>query len=142
MYADRLFRYKDPEKYYSPGEFLKITDGAGTTKSFRACLAQYIRKYNAERFAAIGHKTALLPDGRFIMCSAGVPEKIPETDNRLFDYFCYLNVKEFWEQFENIRNMNYENWPSIVDTAGLLSVSEYKKTIFQSEGAKRQLIIK
>ena len=77
-----------------------------------------------------------MPSGKFVRRSA---ENFNETDNRLFDYACYLGVKGFWEQFENIRNMNYEKWPGIADAAGFWGVPEYKELLFRSE---RQMIIK
>ena len=132
-YRDLLFKYREYDKYYYGSEFSERTDGAGITRSFRAFLAQYIKKYSAEHFSAIGHKIELRPNGKFFARGAG---NFKETDNRLFDYACYLGVKEFWEQFENIRNMNYENWPGIVDAAGLLSVPEYKKLFFNRKAQK------
>lgn len=126
-YSDLLLKYRDYDKFYSSGEFAERTDGAGITRISRACLAQYIREYNTEHFAAIGHKAELLPNGKFVICGT---ENFKETDNRLFDYVCYLGVKGFWEQFENIRNMNYEKWPGVVDAAGFDGIPEYKKLFF------------
>lgn len=137
-YFDLLFRYREYDKYFSCGEFAERTDGAGITRSFRACLTQYIREYRDKWFASIECKAELLPNGKFVICGT---ENSKEKDNRLFDYVCYLGVKGFWEQFENIRNMNYEKWPGIVDATGFDCIPEYKKLFFQLGGVERQLII-
>ena len=138
VYYDLLFNYREYDKFYSCDEFAERTDGAGITRSFRACLTQYIRERRTEQLTLFGYKAELLPSGKFVRRSA---ENFNETDNRLFDYVCYLGVKGFWEQFENIRNMNYEKWPAIVDAAGFDDIPEYKKLFFQLGGAERQLII-
>ncbi len=137
-YSDLLLKYREYDKYYSCGEFAERTDGIGITKSFRAYLTRYIREKRTEQPTSFGYKAELLPSGKFVRRRA---ENCEETDNRLFDYACYLGVKEFWEQFENIRNMNYEKWPSIVDAAGCEGSSECKKLLFLLGGTERQLII-
>lgn len=45
VYAERFLRYKDPDKYYPVGDFQKRTNGLGLMRSFRACLAEYIKEY-------------------------------------------------------------------------------------------------
>lgn len=137
-YSELLFKYREYDKFYSRSEFAERTDGAGITRGFRAFLAQYIKERRTGQSALFGYKAELLPSGRFIRHDA---ENFKETDTCLFDYACYLGVKEFWEQFENIRNMNYEKWPGIIDVAGSDSISEYKKMFFRLEGEERQLII-
>lgn len=137
-YSDRLFKYREYDKYYSVGEFADRTDGAGITRGFRACLTKYIKEIRTEQLALFEYKAELLPSGRFIRRSA---ENGKKTDNRLFDCACYLGVKGFWERFENIRNMNYEKWPGIVDAAGFDGAPEYQKLFFRLGGAERQLIL-
>lgn len=137
-YSELLFKYREYDKFYSHGEFAERTDGAGITRSFRAFLAQYIKEKRTGQLDLFGYNAGLLPSGKFILLCT---ENIKETDARLFDYACYLGVKEFWEQFENIRNMNYEKWPGIVDATGSDDISEYKKLFFRLGDKERQMII-
>lgn len=137
-YSDLLFKYREYDKFYSCDEFAERTGGAGITRSFRVCLTQYIREKRTEQLTLFGYKAELLPSGKFVRHSA---ENFNETDNRFFDYACYLGVKEFWDRFENIRNMNYEKWPGIVDATGFDDIPKYKKLFFQLGGAERQQII-
>lgn len=144
-YAERFLHYKDPDKYYSPGEFQKLTDGLGITRSFRAYLTEYIREYEPDVIPLMEYKTDILSDGRFIGYSANSPNTIIklEDDNiRLFDYMCYLDINDFWDGFEEIRDMNHEKWPMIIDTADLANAPNFNELLIKSCGLQRQLILK
>ena len=144
-YAERFLHYKDPDKYYSPGEFQKLTDGMGTTRSFRACLAEYIRDYKTEIFPKYGCEVDLLSDGRFVSSGANSSNddiSVNEADTKLFDFLCYIDVNAFWGRFEDIRNMNHEKWPMIIDAVDLLNSPDYDELRSKAISLGRQLIIK
>lgn len=144
-YAERFLHYKDPDKYYSPGEFQKLTDGMGTTRSFRACLAEYIRDYKTEIFSKYRCEVNLLSDGRFVSFSANSSNdgiSVNEADTKLFDFMCYIDVNAFWGRFEDIRNMNHEKWPMVIDGVALLNNPDYDELRLKAIGLGRQLIIK
>lgn len=145
VYAERFQHYKDPDKYYSPGEFQKLTDGTGTMRSFRACLSEYIREYEPDVTPLMEYKMDILSDGRFVGYSANSPNtivKLIDDDIRIFDYLCYLVVNEFWDRFEEIRDMNHEKWPMIIDTADLENAPNFNKLLIKSRSLQRQLILK
>ena len=112
-FAERFLCYKDPDKYYSLGDFQKKTAGTGLTRSFRVSLAAYIREHE--------------PCHSFL-------EKY---DKKLFDYKCFLCVNEFWDNFENIRDMNHEKWPLIIDTKNL----QRNMDLMEALSLGRQLIV-
>lgn len=145
VYAERFLHYKDPDKYYFPGEFQKLTDGAGTTRSFRACLSKYIRDYEPDVTPLMEYKMGILSDGRFVCYDANSPNtitKLEDGDLRLFDYLCYLDVNDFWNSFEEIRDMNHERWPMIIDAADLVNAPNFNELLTKSYGLQRQLILK
>ena len=145
VYAERFLHYKDPDKYYSPGEFQKLTDGIGTTRIFRAYLSEYIREYEPNVMPLTEYRIDILSDGRFVGYSANSPNtiiKLEDDDIRLFDYLCYLNVNDFWDRFEEIRDMNHEKWPMIIDAADLANVPNFNELLKKSCVLQRQLILK
>ena len=113
VYAERFLHYKDPDKYYPLGDFQKRTDGMGLTQTFRACLAEYMKKYE--------------------------PNDI--TDNKLFDLECYLSVNKFWSSFENVRNMHHEKWPMIIDVTDFRKNEDFNALVDKALGLRRQLIM-
>ena len=143
FYAERFLHYKDPDKYYPDGDFQKRTNGTGMTRSFRAYLAEYIRNYETFNLLSYGHKIELCSDGRFVGCSAKVynsPAESVDYVKKLFDYKCYLDVNDFWSGFEDIRDMNHEKWPMIVDSEDFNGHLDFKE-LFKKSNLGRQLII-
>lgn len=53
IFSTRLLHYKDPEKYYSFGDFQRKTNGFGFTKAFRIYLKEYFKKHGACGFLRI-----------------------------------------------------------------------------------------
>ncbi len=92
-YAERLLRYRNPEENYPRGVFRERTNGMGLTRSFRACLAKYLKEIKQEN---------------------GSPPRYDSPE--LNDFLCYLNVVGFWDRFEEIRNLNYVRRPLIIES--------------------------
>lgn len=144
-YAEHFLHYKDPDKYYQSGDFQKRTNGLGRTRSFRACLAEYIKDYEMSNFPSDGYKIKLCPDGEFICCSEddfSPSAETTERNKRIFDYKCYLAVVDFWDCFENIRDMNHEKWPLIVDSTKNHDYLELEKFLDKTKSERQMIIMK
>ena len=143
VYAERFLRYKDPDKYYPVGVFQKRTNGLGLTRSFRACLTEYIKKYEPSDLFSDGCLIKLCSDGRFVRCDAKGTGSIADSNEfnkNLFDYKCFLDVNCFWSCFEDIRDMNHEKWPLIIDAEDLQEQIKFKKRR-EKEVETRQMIV-
>lgn len=112
-YSDRFLHYKDPERYYASGEFQKKTDGVGLTRSFRACLAEYMKVH-----------------------------RVDETDRRRADFLCYLHVIKFWDCFQDIRDMHHEKWPIIIEAGEQYGNAEFAELLVAQSALGRQLLLK
>ena len=87
----------------------------------------------------------MLSDGRFVSFSANSSNdgiSVNEADTKLFDFMCYIAVNAFWGRFEDIRNMNHEKWPMVIDGVALLNNPDYDELRLKAIGLGRQLIIK
>ncbi len=143
IYAERLLHYKDPDTYYPAGDFQKRTNGWGLMRSFRACLSEYIKKYEPISLFSDKGFINLCPDGRFVRCDAkeaGPIDTPPALHNKLFDYTCFLAVNCFWSRFEDIRDINHEKWPLIMDAENSQEQMEFKE-LLEKTGLGRQMII-
>ena len=97
-----LERYASEEKFYRAGEFARVTDGMGTTYSFRRCLKEYLNQ-----------KTVAATD----------------EDNSAIRF---INTVCFWDDFGKIRNMHYDGKPLLVKDASpdiVCSIQEYDRQI-------------
>lgn len=144
-YSERFLHYKDPEKYYASGEFQKKTDGDGLTRSFRACLTEYMKVHEADGSPFGDNSICILPDGRLIgNCGLRNPKgQITDgTSSWRFDFLCYLHVIKFWDCFQDIRDMHHEKWPIIIE-AGEPYDSDAFAELLETQGTLgRQVILK
>lgn len=143
-FSKRLFHYRDPGRYYAFGDFQKKTNGSGLTQTFRIYLKEFIQKYESCDSFADSCKTALRSDGGFIWRCADAPGSITdlnERDKKLFDYACFIDVNKFWSGFEDIRDINHEKWPMLIDAGNTSEHPDFHKLLVQSRSLGRQLII-
>ena len=116
-FSDKFKYYKDTEKHYSKKEFSGLTDGIGDTRLFRACLNDHIKRSNQD-FSKDGIGAIIIDDtGR--MVSDGKPspfeqEPLSGSDPVVFEFLSFLNVCRFWQEIEEIRDLNHVNWPMII----------------------------
>ena len=52
-----------------------------------------------------------------------------EFSKKLFDYKCFLDIHYFWSCFEDIRDMNHEKWPLIIDAGDLQKQIKFKELL-------------
>ncbi len=118
-YTGRFRQYKDPEKYYGKTAFSRRTDGIGNTQTFRAVLNRFLEKPN--RYGVI-----FMPNGEVITDDA--PDELP--------LYMFLLLNEFWDEIEDIRNLNGVRLPPIISVGNIKE--QPIKNILKSE---KQLIL-
>ncbi len=106
--AERLCRYRDPERFYEENEFNKLTDGIGETPTFRLCLKDYIDRYLPRRFTN-NTNLVLCPDGRFVAENGRAPR--PGADRERFELACFACVNRFWQEVEAVRDLHHAPLP-------------------------------
>ena len=111
------------------------TASLADTKTFRSQLVQYIKTFQPEPINCIkDYQTAINPQGRFEVFYHGASGKVSlsTTEEKLFLYICFLNLAEFWEDIEKLRDIHYEKKPLVIqnflefldestDTSGLIA---------------------
>lgn len=100
------------------------------------------KKYEPSDLFTDGCLIKLCSDGRFVRCDAKGSGSIPDPNefNKLFDYKCFLDVNYFWSCFEDIRDMNHEKWPLIIDAEELQEQIEFKE-LLKKTSLGRQMIV-
>lgn len=143
-FSNRLLHYKDPEKYYALGDFQKKTNGSGSTQTFRTYLKEFIQKYGTNDSFTDSYKAELRSNGSFVRCCPTPPYSIAdlnEREKKLFDYDCYIEVNKFWCGFEDIRDINHEKWPMLIDAGDLSKYIGFHKLLAKSKGLGKQMIV-
>lgn len=116
-YPHKLLKYKDLLKYYPNGDFAKLTNGYGTTRSFRGFITDYIKHFkpiklrdNKELYLKLSSngefKVEYLDSDKDVFLS--------ESENILYHYFSFVNVADFWTRAEKIRNLNFVSKPLFI----------------------------
>ncbi len=116
-FPHRLVRYKDILKYYPNGNFATITNGYGTTRSFRGFMVQYIKHFKPLRLRKDKNLfLKLLSNGEFQVGTLNSDEKffLSESENTIYHFLSFISIADFWDRAEKIRNMNGVKKPLIV----------------------------
>lgn len=116
-FPHKLFKYRDLLKYYPNGDFSVLTNGYGTTRSFRAFMTDYIKHFKPIRLMV--NKDLFLKlsnDGEFNAGFINSNDKffLSESENVLYHYLSFISIADFWSRAEKIRNLNHVNKPLIV----------------------------
>ena len=116
-YPHKLVKYRDLFRYYPNGDFSTLTNGYGTTRSFRGFMTHYINNFEPIK---LRHDKELFlkltPDGEFKVGYLGSEENIylSETENVLYHFLSFINIADFWDRCERIRNMHSLKKPLVV----------------------------
>lgn len=115
--APRLLKYTAEERFYAPRELENATRGATKLGFFRKHLRSFIRHSAPEpiregkRYELVlgddGEYSVRVRDGDF-------PALLSEAEERIFAYLCFLKTAEFWQGFEEIRNLGAVKKPLTV----------------------------
>ena len=146
-FSDRFRKYKDVERFYPDGSFRQLTDGTGNTRTFRACLNGYIRRFQPQILPA-GRDIWVDIDeaGRFVTEGGGkqnTTDGLNEYEDRLFELMCFLNVNRFWKEFEEIRDLNHIDRPLFITglAGGSREVKDIRGCISETLTADRQIFL-
>ena len=118
-YPHKIKYYKDLEKYYPDNSFADLTDGIGTTKTFRSYLRNYLCAYKPQRLRKDKEFLLILSDnGEFKVIHPDLPiDTMPylsESENILYHYLCFLNLSEFWYGIEQIKDIHHIRRPLLI----------------------------
>ena len=81
-------------------------------------------------------QTAALPG-----TAPGSITDLNERDKKLFDYACFIDVNKFWSGFEDIRDINHEKWPMLIDAGNLNEYPDFHRLLAKSKSLGKQLVI-
>ena len=116
-YPHKLFRYKDLLEYYPQGNFAALTNGYGTTRSFRGFITNYIKHFKPIRLREDKDLfLKLSKDGEFRVGYLNNDEKVflSESEKVIYHYLSFISIADFWSRAEKIRNLNRVKKPLIV----------------------------
>ena len=103
-------QYLDEDRYYSSGELSKCTDRLSEIKAFRSYLKTFIKDFKPETIRdGKRYELYLKKDGRYAVRYKGdndMPVFLSESEQTLFRYLCFLRTAEFWQGFEELRNLH------------------------------------
>ncbi len=116
-YPLRLAYYKD-NKYFYKGKFSAQTNGIGETRSFRAFVSEFIKSYKPELINKEKDLwLSLKSNGEFVVTKGEkgkATADLTPKDFFLYNLLCFLNLVRFWDEFNEIRNINTRKNPVII----------------------------
>ena len=111
-------QYLYEDRYYSPSNLSKCTDQLSETKAFRSYLKTFIKDFKSETIRdGKRYELYLKKDGRYAVRYKGdndMPVFLSESEQTLFQYLCFLRTAEFWQGFEELRNLHCVKKPIII----------------------------
>ena len=145
-FPHKLFRYRDLLKYYPNGDFSAITNGYGTTRSFRGFITDYIKHFKPIKLREDKDLYLKLSnEGEFNVGLINSNEKVflSESESVLYHYLSFISIADFWSRAEKIRNLNRVNKPLIVSRfLELLDDSiDLSEVVTKTRKIDRQVII-
>jgi hypothetical protein len=149
--AQKMFfkpiQYLDEDRYYSSGDLSKCTDRLSEIKAFRAYLRAFIKDFQPELIReGKRYELYLKKDGRYAVRYKGdhdMPVFLSESEQTLFRYLCFLRAAEFWQGFEELRNLHALKKPLLVkDFLSRLDESiDTKDVLERTKRLNRQIIM-
>ncbi len=116
-YPLRLACYKD-NKYFYKGKFSTLTNGIGETRFFRAYLNEFIKSYKPELINKEKDLwLSLKSNGEFVVTKGEkgkATADLSQKDFFMYNLRCFLNLVRFWDEFNEIRDINIIKLPVIV----------------------------
>lgn len=116
-YPLRLTFYKD-NKYFYKGKFSTLTNGIGETRSFRAFTNEFIKNFKPELINEENDLwLSLKESGEFVVRKGRTGKEISDLskeDLLHYNLLCFLNIVRFWDEFNEIRDINTIKVPIII----------------------------
>ena len=142
-YPLRLAYYKD-NKYFYKGKFSALTNGIGETRFFRAYLNEFIKSYKPELINKEKDLWLSLKDnGEFIVRNDSTSKETKDLNTKdlfVYNLLCFLNLVRFWDEFNEIRNINTEKTPVVIKLPDNCDI-EVGCIIERTEGMDRMFFI-
>lgn len=116
-YPHKLFKYRDLLKYYPDRLFAELTNGYGTTRSFRGFVTSYIKHFKPIKLCE--KKQLFLKLSKTGTFTVGYLDDdqdvcLSQSENMLYNYLSFISVADFWARAERIRNLNLLNKPLVI----------------------------
>ena len=140
-------QYLDEDRYYSSGDLSKCTDRLSEIKAFRSYLKTFIKDFKPETIRdGKRYELYLKKDGRYAVRYKGdndMPVFLSESEQTLFRYLCFLRTAEFWQGFEELRNLHSVKKPILIrDFLERLDESIYTQNVLErTKRLNRQIIM-
>ena len=116
-YPLRLAFYKD-NKYFYKGKFSTLTNGIGETRTFRAFVNEFIKKYEPELISKENDLwLSLKENGEFVVTEGEygkITTDLSQKEFFMYNLLCFLNLVRFWDEFNEIRDINTEKLPIVI----------------------------
>lgn len=116
-YSLRLAYCKD-NKYFYKGKFSALTNGVGETRFFRAYLNEFIKSYKPELINKEKDLwLSLKSNGEFVVTKGENGETtadLSQKDFFMYNLLCFLNLVRFWDEFNEIRDINIKRMPVVI----------------------------
>ena len=146
-YPLRLAFYKD-SKYYFKGRFSAMTNGIGVTRSFQSFLSSYIKEFKPEQINKEKNLWLCLKEtGEFVVTKGNSGEEttdFSEEDFLKYNLLCFLNLVKFWDEFNNLRNINAVKTPLIIMTSAknkFFAEKDGNKLSNKLKSTNRQIVV-
>lgn len=116
-YPLRLAFYKD-NKYFYKGSFSTLTNGIGETRTYRAFINEFIKNYRSELISKENDLwLSLKSNGEFVVTKGEkgkATADLSQKDFFMYNLLCFLNLVRFWDEFNEIRDINTEKLPVVI----------------------------
>ena len=116
-YPIRLLKYKNPDDWFERKRFNKTTDCLGDMSIFRSYVTKFISSFSKEKLRPDKDFVFCLTEaGEFMVYAEGMDTRhcLSESEALLYNYLCLINLMDFWNGFEKIRNIHYVAKPLLI----------------------------
>lgn len=143
----RFLRYKNEDLFYMSHELARRTDGFSKIKTFRAYLKEFVENFNSEVIRGGKEYEIFLDEGERYSVRRQLDFEsichLSECDKTLFYFLCFMKTAEFWQGFEELRNMNGVAKPLIIKNFSerLDESIDVEELLWRKAPRKRQIIL-
>ena len=114
----RFLKYANEDLYYPKNGLARATNGFSCVKAFRKYLRSFIENFEPELLREDKeYELVIEKNGTYAArckLNGRVTQSLSETERMLFKYLCFLRTAEFWDGFEQLRDMHSIKRPMII----------------------------
>ena len=140
-------QYLDEDCYYALKELSVRTDGLSEIKAFRSYLKAFVKDFKPESLChGKRYELCLEKNGKYAVRyigDDGAQVFLSESEQMLFRYLCFLRTAEFWQGFEELRNLHSVKKPILIGDffEGLDESIDIQDILERTRSLNRQTII-